>query len=32
MRLRRLSCTLSFGVLGILASAVLLAQGQSVYL
>ena len=29
MRLRRLSCTLSFGVLGILASAVLLAQGQS---
>ena len=29
MRLRRLSCTLSFGVLGTLASAVLLAQGQS---
>ena len=29
MRLRTLSCTLSFGGLGILASAVLLAQGQN---
>jgi VWFA-related protein len=29
MRLRRLSCTISFAGLGILATAVLLAQGQS---